>query len=83
MFALAKELCEENQLDFDLVKPLILETGQKVMTISPEEAQTGPARRRDSSVMENQANQLDTHKKEIYDLLSKSISSRYRNNVKS
>ena len=83
MFALAKELCEENQLEFELIKPLILETGQKVMTISPEEAQTGPARRRDSSVMENQANQLDTHKKEIYDLLSKSISSRYRNNVKS
>ena len=83
MFALAKELCEENQLDFELVKPLILETGKKVMSISPEEAQTGPARRRDSSVMENQAKQLDARKKEIYDLLSKSISSRYPENVKS
>ncbi len=83
MFALAKELCEENKLDFELVKPLILETGKKVMSISPEEAQTGPARRRDSSVMENQAKQLDARKKEIYDLLSKSISSRYPENVKS
>ena len=83
MFALAKELCEENQLEFGLIKPLILETGQKVMTSSPEEAQTGPARRHDLSVIENQANQLDTHKKEIYDLLSKSISSRYGKIVKS
>lgn len=83
MFALAKELCEENQLDFELIKPLIIETAEKVMSISPEEAQTGPARRHDLSVMENQANQLDARKKEIYDLLSESISSRYHKNVKS
>jgi predicted short-subunit dehydrogenase-like oxidoreductase (DUF2520 family) len=80
MFALAEELCEENQLDFELLKPLISETGKKVMSITPEEAQTGPARRHDYTVMEDQANELNTDKKAIYKLLSKSISSRYRKN---
>ncbi len=77
MFALAQELCQENQLDFDLVKPLIEETGSKVMTISPEEAQTGPARRHDLSVLADQSGQLDSQKEEIYNLISKSIASRY------
>ncbi|MGA9271818.1 MAG: DUF2520 domain-containing protein, partial [Lutimonas sp.] len=77
MFAMARELCDENRLDFDLIRPLIAETGKKLMSIPPEEAQTGPARRHDSRVMQEQENQLNAEKKEIYRLLSKSISSRY------
>ena len=84
MFALAKELCQENHLDFELLKPLIAETGEKVMTFAPEDAQTGPARRHDTSVLEEQANELNANKNEtnsnkklIYELLSESISSRY------
>ena len=77
MFALAQELCEENQLDFDLVKPLIEETGSKVMTIYPAQAQTGPATRHDLSVLADQLGQLDSEKADIYNLLSESIASRY------
>ena len=77
MFALAQEICDENQLDFDLVKPLIEETGNKVMTISPAQAQTGPARRHDLSVLADQSGQLDSEKEGIYNLLSESIASRY------
>jgi len=80
MFALAEELCDENQLDFELLKPLISETGKKVMSIPPEAAQTGPARRHDYAVQEAQANELTSDKKVIYELLSKSISSRYPKN---
>jgi len=80
MFALAEELCEENQLDFELLKPLISETGKKVMSIPPEEAQTGPARRHDSMVLQEQANELNSDKKVLYELLSESISSRYPKN---
>ena len=83
MFTLAKELCEKNQLDFDLLKPLIAETGKKVKSIAPEDAQTGPARRNDLTVMEDQGNQLDSEKKIIYRVLSESISSRFPKNVKS
>ena len=77
MFALAEELCQENQLDFELLKPLISETGKKVISIRPKEAQTGPARRHDRSVLEEQANELSGDKKVIYELLSQSISTRY------
>jgi len=78
MFALSKEVCEENDLDFDLLKPLIEETGKKVLSVSPEEAQTGPARRHDLKVMMNQENELDEKKRPIYRILSKSITERYR-----
>ena len=80
MFALAEELCQENQLDFELLKPLISETGKKVISIPPKEAQTGPARRHDYTVLEEQANELSRDKKVIYELLSQSISSRYPKN---
>ena len=80
MFTLSKELCEENQLNFELLKPLIAETAEKVMSIPPEQAQTGPARRHDLSVMKDQSKELSHGKKEIYEMLSESISSRYPKN---
>jgi predicted short-subunit dehydrogenase-like oxidoreductase (DUF2520 family) len=77
MFALSKEVCLEYGLPFELVKPLILETARKVMVLEPEDAQTGPARRQDEKVMNQQSSQLDQEKKEIYSLLSGSIARRY------
>ena len=77
MFTLSKELCLEGQLPFELVKPLIQETARKIMVLEPEDAQTGPARRRDELVMEEHRSQLDQEKKEIYSLLSESIAKRY------
>lgn len=77
MFRLSKEICEENGLPFDLLKPLILETANKAMSIDPEAAQTGPARRRDRKVMTQQEEQLDAEKKVIYAMLSDSIAERY------
>ena len=77
MFRLSKEICQESELPFDLLRPLILETAGKAMSMEPERAQTGPARRRDKRVISSQEDQLDTEKKEIYSLLSRSISKRY------
>lgn len=77
MYTLSKEVCLKNGLPFDLVKPLILETARKVMVLEPEEAQTGPARRKDQVVMNEQKSHLDQEKKEIYSLLSRSIGQRY------
>ena len=61
-----------------LIRPLILETASKVISMEPKAAQTGPARRRDIAVMSEQEQQLDTEKKEIYSILSKSIAARYK-----
>lgn len=47
LFAIAQNLLEESDLNFELLKPLIMETANKVMEIMPADAQTGPAKRND------------------------------------
>jgi hypothetical protein len=52
LYTIGNKICEENQVPFDILKPLILETAHKIMTISPNEAQTGPAKRNDITTIE-------------------------------
>lgn len=47
LYAIGAEICEEHDVPFDILKPLIEETTNKIRTLSPKEAQTGPAIRRD------------------------------------
>lgn len=47
LFAIAQALLEESGMNFNLIKPLIMETAIKAMEIMPAEAQTGPAKRND------------------------------------
>lgn len=42
---------DQNQLDFDLLRPLIRETSAKVQAFMPAEVQTGPAARGDAETM--------------------------------
>ncbi len=77
MFKLASDICIENNISFDVLKPLIFETTQKLQTLSPYEAQTGPAKRNELTVIEKQIQQLDSNKKEIYNLVTKSIIKTY------
>ena len=62
-------------MSFDVMLPLIRETAEKVETIHPREAQTGPAVRGDENVMEAQKALLsnEPEMQQIYDLMSKSI----------
>lgn len=74
LFSIGEELCLEERLSFDLLKPLISETADKIQAMSPKEAQTGPARRNDSKSMESHLELLS--KKEhiaLYKLLSQAI----------
>ncbi len=74
MYQTGSDLCTEHHLNFDLLKPLIQETAAKVMSLSPREAQTGPARRQDSTTINAHLNYLTkAHQKELYTLLTKSI----------
>ncbi len=75
LFAIADDLLKESGLPFDVLRPLIRETVEKTATLSPREAQTGPAIRRDSNVMEKHLLKLSDHPQwqEIYRLLSESI----------
>jgi predicted short-subunit dehydrogenase-like oxidoreductase (DUF2520 family) len=74
LYHLGNEICKEHQVPFDILKPLILETAQKIITLSPEDAQTGPAKRNDMQTIE--AHQLfltNTSQLNIYKTLTQSI----------
>ena len=74
LFRIGHEITEGYGAEFDLLKPLILETAKKVQTMSPYAAQTGPAKRGDLETIKKHIKLL--HKKqhrEIYTLLTSAI----------
>lgn len=75
MYALSAHLLEKNGLPFDAMLPLIDETARKAHVLSPKDAQTGPAVRRDTNVMNKHLEMLagEPKMKEIYKIISNSI----------
>jgi len=52
LYTLAEDFCKNENLDFSLLKPLIIETATRIINHSPSELQTGPAVRKDISTLE-------------------------------
>ena len=75
MYALSAHLLEKNGLPFNAMLPLIDETARKAHELSPKDAQTGPAVRRDTNVMNKHLEMLagEPKMKEIYKIISNSI----------
>jgi len=74
MYALGNEICLDNNIPFDILKPLIKEGADKINYLSPAEAQTGPAVRNDTQTLQRHMDFLeDCRLKEIYNLLTHSI----------
>lgn len=63
LYQIGNALCEENKVPFAILQPLIEETANKIKTLSPSEAQTGPAIRHDEPTIEKH---LDALKNPIY-----------------
>lgn len=74
-YDIGDQLLQEQQMDFELLKPLVQETAQKVMRMKPSEAQTGPAMRFDESVMSKHIDLLNDKPDlvDLYKLVSRSI----------
>lgn len=74
LYQIGKEICAEHQLPFEILKPLITETAEKVQHLSPLEAQTGPAKRNDQNTIQAHLALLTNNmQKEIYKILTQSI----------
>ena len=74
LYQIAYSICKEHKVPFDVLKPLIIETAQKIMTLTPSEAQTGPAKRNDTQTINTHLSLLsDSYQKEIYKIITKSI----------
>jgi predicted short-subunit dehydrogenase-like oxidoreductase (DUF2520 family) len=74
---IAKKYLDENNLNWEYLKPLMIETVSKMTEVSPYEAQTGPARRNDTNIIETHLKQLNGLEKEIYQVISSSIINTY------
>lgn len=81
MYDIASQILEDSGLLFDIIKPLILETANKVQTLTPYDAQTGPAVRYDETIIKKQMGMLKgkSELKKLYKLLAKGIHKRHKN----
>ncbi|RRD77401.1 DUF2520 domain-containing protein [Alloprevotella sp. OH1205_COT-284] len=75
LYDLASELLKDENLDPQWLQPLIRETADKINSLSPRQAQTGPALRADKKIMTQHLGQLDEFPElqSIYKSLSNSI----------
>ncbi|MGI9532836.1 Rossmann-like and DUF2520 domain-containing protein [Lutimonas sp.] len=80
MFSCAEDLCQQFDIPFDILRPLIVETGKKIQYLDPLEAQTGPAKRLDHEVIQKHKKELKGMQKEIYTLLTEAIIKTYQKN---
>ena len=76
MYTMAAELLKNTHIPFSALLPLIDETASKIHTLSPHDAQTGPARRGDENVMNHHLSLLSEEQQAIYRLLSDAIQKR-------
>ncbi|WP_278035947.1 Rossmann-like and DUF2520 domain-containing protein [Flavobacterium nitratireducens] len=74
LYAIGKTICEENQIPFEILKPLIKETISKLENLTPNQAQTGPAIRNDQKTIEAHEAFLENENQlNIYKILTQSI----------
>lgn len=74
-YTLADKILSRHNVPFSAMLPLIDEVAAKVHSMSPHDAQTGPARRHDANVMNAHIELLDDDKRlqDIYKIMSESI----------
>jgi len=79
MYQIAEKILHAHDIPFEILKPLIRETAEKVMEGSPAEMQTGPAKRGDVLTIEKHTAFLSSSPtyKEIYQLISTNIHNQY------
>lgn len=80
LFTEAAKICEENKIPFELLKPLIKETVDKLDDLSPKRAQTGPALREDRKTISAHLSMIENSElKKLYTLFTSSITNHYKN----
>lgn len=75
LFAIAENILLQNDLPFDLLKPLISQTAAKIKNQNPADMQTGPAARNDKKIIGTHLNMLKKYPyyRNIYRDITESI----------
>ncbi len=63
LYAIAEDFCKHENVNFDLLKPLILETATRIKHSSPGALQTGPAVRKDIQTLDKHLRLLTNYPK--------------------
>lgn len=61
LFSMADQICNDQNVPFDILKPLINETVQKIMQLPPKDVQTGPAARGDNNTINKHMDFLEQY----------------------
>lgn len=78
MYLAGKEILDENKLPFDILRPLIQETAQKIETLTPFDAQTGPAKRHDQNTIEKHLSLLNNpNHRHLYEVITEMIRKKF------
>ncbi|MEH6765302.1 MAG: DUF2520 domain-containing protein [Aequorivita antarctica] len=78
LYEIGSEILKDENLPFDLLKPLIAETASKIESLSPQEAQTGPAKRNDKKTIEKHLHLLvDSPYLKLYELFTEELKQNY------
>jgi len=75
MFHIAYDLLNQQQLPFDLIRPLLEKTAEKIKHDLPMNVQTGPAMRNDNKIIQEHLKYLNEQKdyQELYKLITENI----------
>ena len=79
LFTIGEKITSTEKLPFDLLKPLIQETVDKIIVQSPHEMQTGPAKRGDNTNIQLHLKNLKKHFPEfieVYQTMTQNINSK-------
>lgn len=75
LYHIAGNILRSKAIDFEVLRPLILETAMKVQTFEPENVQTGPAVRFDENIINLHLSELSgtPDYQQLYEIISKRI----------
>ena len=74
LYSIAHKITKNNNIDFDILKPLIQETANKILFLDPNKAQTGPAVRNDELTINDHIKLLKNDKfKKLYRIFTQLI----------
>lgn len=77
MWLISERILREGGYDLTLLEPILRTTLKNAMAIGPEKAQSGPARRGDTTIIEAHAALLPEKEAELYRMISSEIMKHY------
>lgn len=83
LMAIAEEICHEQNIPFDYLKPIIQQTFERIHSHTAKSSQSGPALRDDGATMAQHLELLKNHpdRAALYETLSISIRKMYENDA--